>query len=278
MSARAARALRGTTVAGALALATGACFATRGDVRVLQQDLLTARAEAARADSARAAQLNAIIASLDAVNDSLRISAARLSRWQANTTEDIRAVREQILVVQELTGQSQQRLLEFRAQLEERNEQTSVAPAGTTPPAPGAAPAPATGDTTAAAAPQPGPNQLYQLGYDQLRRGSTSAARAGFEDLLRQYPTSDLAPDAMFYVAETYAAERNEPAADSTYMQVVARWPRSPRAATALYKHATILQRAGRNSEARQAYERVVREYPRSDEAELARESLRTLR
>ena len=275
MSARLARSLLGTLVAGAVALATGACFATRGDVRVLQQDLLAARSEAARADSARAAQLNAIIASLDAVNDSLRVSAARLSRWQATTTEDIRAVREQILVVQELTGQSQQRLLEFRAQLEERNEQVAVPPTATTTPTSGTAPA--AGDS-AAAAPQPGPNQLYQLGYDQLRRGSTSAARAGFEDLLRQYPTSDLAPDAMFYVAETYAAERNEPAADSTYMQVVARWPRSPRAATALYKHATILQRAGRNSEARQAYERVVREYPRSDEAELARESLRTLR
>ena len=57
-------------------LATGACFATRSDVRVLQGDILSFRQEAARADSARARQLASVVASLGTVGDSLRETSA----------------------------------------------------------------------------------------------------------------------------------------------------------------------------------------------------------
>jgi TolA-binding protein len=81
----------------------------------------------------------------------------------------------------------------------------------------------------------------------------------------------------MVYIAETYAAERNQAAADSVYGLVVQRYPRSPKAATALYKRALVLKSAGQSAAARASLERIVREYPRSDEAALAREQLRTL-
>jgi tol-pal system protein YbgF len=112
---------------------------------------------------------------------------------------------------------------------------------------------------------------------DQLRRGSATVARAGFEELLRAYPRSEDAPEAMIYIAETYAAERNQVAADSVYGLVVQRYPTSPKAATALYKHALSLKAAGRTPAARAAFDRIVKEYPRSDEAALAREQLRSL-
>ena len=48
----------------ALALATGACFATRNDVRILQDDITKFRASQQIADSARAAQIAQIAAML----------------------------------------------------------------------------------------------------------------------------------------------------------------------------------------------------------------------
>ena len=250
------------------ALLTGACFATRSDVRLLQSDIAAARAESARLDSVRASQLTTISSMLSTIQDTLRGTNTRLARWQADQLGDLRSLREQILLVQELTGQSQRNLQQFRADLEERNQAVAT-------PAVPAAP----GDTSRPAGPPaPGPNQLYQLSYDQWRRGSNKTAREGFLELLRLYPTSDLAPDAMYYVAETYAGEKNEGAADSVYTAVVTTYPRSPRAATALYKHGLALQRAGRTQEAKEALERVVREYARTDEAALAREALRTIR
>ena len=250
------------------ALATSACFATRSDVRLLQSDVAASRAESARLDSAQSAQIASIAATLATIQDTLVAANRSLASWQANQVGELRSLREQLLVIQELTGQSQSNLQRFRAELEARSMGGS---------APAAPPVP--GDTTRpSASAAPGPNQLYQLSYDQLLRGSARTAREGFLELLRLYPASDVAPDAMYYIGETYAGERNEAGADSVYMVVVTTYPRSPRAATALYKHGLMLQRAGRNQEAKEAFERVVREYARTDEAALAREALRTIR
>ena len=112
---------------------------------------------------------------------------------------------------------------------------------------------------------------------DQLRRGSPGSARRGFEELLRLYPTSELAGEAQFYIGEALAGEGNLAAADTAYGTVVARYSESPRAPTALYKRALLLQQRGNVAMARTALNELVRRYPRSDEAQLARDRLRTL-
>ncbi len=253
----------------ALTLVTGACFATRSDVRILQDDVAQVRAATLRADSARAAQLAELAAALRAVTDSVRAANERGSRFQANAQGDLRSIQEQLLQIQELTGASASRITDLRRELEERNAQTAPSPV-----------APMPGDTTrppqtAAQPAGPGPATLYKLAVDQMNRGSHSTARTGFQDLLAQYPTSDLAPDAQYYIGETLQAEGNPAAADSVFTLVVEKYPSAPRAATALYKHGLFLQREKRDREARQVFQSVIDKYPRSDEAALAREQLR---
>ena len=285
---RASRAL--AALAPVAFLATGACVATRTDIRVLQQDLAVMRAESAQRDSAQARQVEQLLARLVTVNDSLLQLSARLVRFQGDALEDHVKIQEQLIQVQSLTGQSQRVIRELRASLEEARENPAVAPAATpapsaTPGDTGARPAGVAPGTTAGAqvtpaaptATGPGPTQLFELANAQLRRGSTGAAREGFQQLLVQYPQSDLAPDAQYYVAETLAAENQSAAADSAYRLVPERWPNAPRAATALYKLGLSLERQGRRAEARAALDDVVRRYPRSDEAVLARERVRTL-
>lgn len=255
----------------ALLLSAG-CFATRSDLRVLQGDILSFRTEAARADSARARQLAAVAQSLGQLGDSVRATSDRLARFQGDTRGDLRSILNQLLQIQELTGQSQRRLQEIRGEMEARGQVPIVSGPPTPPPA-------GVTDTSTPPVPNaPGPNQLYQLAYDQLRAGSYSAARTAFEELIRLYPTSDLAPDAQINIAEAFNGEGNVTAADSAYSAVVTKYPRSPRAATALYKLALSQARQGRTPNARQAMDRVVREYPTSDEADLAREWLRVNR
>jgi tol-pal system protein YbgF len=258
----------------ALALATGACFATRSDVRILQDDITNFRAAQQKADSARAAQISQIVTMLGEVNDSVRSTNSRVARWQANAQGDLRSIQEQLVQIQELTGASQQRLIELRSQMEERNSQLAAP-----------APTPIPGDTTTRPVPPgqpmaaqpagPGPATLYKLAFEQMSRGSHSTARSGFQELLAQYPNSDLAPDAQYYIGETLQAEGNTAAADSVFSVVVAKYPSAPRAATALYKHGLFLQKAKRDREARQAFQAVIDKYPRSDEASLAKEQHR---
>jgi tol-pal system protein YbgF len=93
-----------------------------------------------------------------------------------------------------------------------------------------------------------------------------------------QYPNSEYAPEAIFYSAQSFAAERNPGAADSTYVVLIARFPNSPRVPTALYKRAQHMQSTRRTAQARQLYQEIIRRYPRSDEAALAEERLQALR
>jgi tol-pal system protein YbgF len=273
-------------------LATGACFATREDVQALHTDMNALRADNARSDSARRAALDRVVSSLNIVRDSLGLLSTRVVKMQGDVRGDLYNVGQQLLQIQELTGQSQQRVQELRASLEAKQSdiQSSVgaqspppaagAPTGanttspaTTPPRAGATstPAPAGGAT-------PGPNQLFQLSLEQLRRGSPGAARTGLQTLLQQYPTSDLVPDAQFYLGEAYHQEGNAAGADSAYAAVVSGYPTSPRAPTALYKRALGMEEKGNIVGARGLLNDLVSRYPRSDEAALAKERLRTLK
>ena len=218
-------------------------------------------------------RFDALMASLRTTNDSVRSLSNRLTIIQGNVRGDLYQMNQQLLQIQELTGQSQRRLQELRASLEARQQDAPAAPV----PVP---PAGARRDSAAAPAPtagSPGPNQLFQSSLDQLRRGSPASARRGFEELLRLYPTSDVAADAQFYLGEAWAAEGNAGAADTAYATVVTKHPQSQRAPTALYKRALLLQQRGNIALARTALNDLVRLYPRSDEAQLARDRLRTM-
>jgi tol-pal system protein YbgF len=261
-------------------LATGACFATQEDMQALQKDVVAMRAASNISDSLTQVKLTEVIAALAGVHDSLVLLSGRMSKMQGDVAADLYNMGQQLIAVQELTGQSQARLQELRASLERRNQDLQpVAPPATTPaaaPTAGAAAAPR--DTSHAATPTPappGPNQLFQLALDQLRRGSAGAARTAFQQLLQQYPTADVAPDAEYFLGEAYALEKNGAAADSAYMTAFTKYPQAPRAPSALYKHALYLESTGKAAAARAAFQQLVQKYPRSDEAALASDHLR---
>lgn len=250
-----------------LTLASSACFATREDLRVLQNDLAVMRAEATRADSAHREQLRQTQRTVAGVADTLKAVNVFLSRMQADFDAQLHSINRQLITVQELTGQSQKRLQDLRADLEAKQQEAAAqaAAASNTAVLPGAGQA-------------AGPAQLYQLATAQLRRGSSASARAGFVELLTQYPTDPLASDAQFGVAETYAAEANVAAADSAYALVVSKYPKSDRAPTALYKEAMAARTAGNTRRARTLFQQIIDKYPRSDEVQLAADYLKTLK
>jgi tol-pal system protein YbgF len=235
------------------------CFATQKDVQVLQGDISLMRSERLAADSARSRQLDRAIASVRVANDSLVALSTRLTRFRSDMTMSMSSVQQELLQVQVLTGQSQQRIQEVRASLEDRQAATAVP------------------DSTGAPV-VPGPNALFQAAREQMMQGSNSAARQAFQDLIAKYPKADVAPDAAFYIAETYAAEKNTKAADSVYAQVAAQYAGSPRAATAIYKRAVAALSAGDDSKARDLFNQLIKKYPRSDEAALARDRVKTIK
>lgn len=257
---------RGVILAsGAVLFALGGtgCFASKGDVRILQDELAALRGQIAQTDTVRRAQADTAMMLISRANDSLRLLSTRFSAFQANVTGGLYDMNRQLLQIQELSGQSQRRLQELRASMEARNEAMSAPPPG------------ATTDTTKAPA-GPGPAQLFQVAFDQMQRGSFGVARTGFQDLLEKYPTFEEAPTAQLYIGQSFAEEKNVTAADSVYQLVASKYPQSKAAPTALYKYALSLIAQKKNPAARTVLSRIVKEYPNSDEASLARDLLRT--
>lgn len=269
-------------VVPAAVLAAGGCFATRQDVQILQNNLASLRVQDQQADSVHRVQLDHVISQLAAVNDTLTLLTARTTRGLGDVRGDLYSISQQLIQIQQLTGQSQTNLQKLRAQLEEHAPSLAPAPTASaqpsTPVPGGRSSATAAGDTAHPAAAGPGPNELFQLALDQLRRGSTGAARDAFQQLLQQYPNADVAPDAQFYLAEADGEGGQMAAADSGYQLVVQRYPTSPRAPTALFKHATILEESGKTDAAKSAFQELLNKYPQSDEAVLAKDRLRELK
>jgi tol-pal system protein YbgF len=241
----------------------GGCV-SKGDVQMVQGEVALLKAEMARRDSARAAQLNEVILLQRQVMDSLGATRRSVAQIRGDLSSDLYNIQQQLVQLQELTGQSQQRLTELRTRLEARGAQIEAAPM----PGDSARPMPEGGTASA--------DQMYEASLAQLRRGSLSTARLGLREMLRQYPTSERAPDALYFIGQSFAAENPDSAA-AYYQQVVDRHPASPRAASALYNLGLLAERRKDTAGARSAYQRVVEKYPQSDEAALARDRLKAL-
>lgn len=122
------------------------------------------------------------------------------------------------------------------------------------------------------------PEALYEASLRQFRRGSYETARAGLDQFLAQYPSHQLAPDAQYYRAETFAEPGDFERALVEYARVLELYPNSRRAPTALYKSGLIELQRGNVDDARTFFQRVVQGYPDSDEADLAERELSRLR
>jgi len=256
----------------ALTVLSSACFATRNDVRILQEDILSLRTMQARADSARARQLVDISTTLSttlvSVRDSVRELGTRLVSFQGATRQELYSLGQQLLQLGALMGQSQAAMQNFRADIEERNRQAmeQIIRSG----APAATPGDTTKPVTTPVTLTEGPNVLYQIGRDQFAAQSWRAAREALTELLTKHPNSDLAPNAQALIGETFDAEGNRVEGDSVFRLVVTRYPTSDAASNSLYKLGLSLARQGKRADARATMQQVVKNYARSDAASLA--------
>ncbi|HTR79530.1 MAG TPA: tetratricopeptide repeat protein [Gemmatimonadaceae bacterium] len=266
--------VRGSAWALAALLAcTDACFATKNDVRLLQDELRVSRAATAHADSARAAQADSIhrllMANQDQTEtmfaqsmrtgrntaDSLAALSGRMVDFQARTKEALDQLGKDLVAVAALNQASANAL----ADLQRGGDQAQQRASGTA----------GTGtDSTAAVGSEPAipaPGDLIAEARGEFNTHSCSTARGTFSDFLQYYPTDRRAVDAQSGIAETYATcEGNQPAADSVYQIVIAKYPGTDQAATALYRHAKYLCTKGNKTDALAALKKIVSDYPLS--------------
>jgi len=251
------------------------CLASKGDVRLLQDELRLSRQQQAegdtsilRANQQTRGQITQLSSTLDRALDSLRAVSQRLAAFQASANGELDAMGRQMVQFQALLGQTTRNVQDTKAQLEALKEQANAGP-------PSSAPVSSSGAAdTSRGAGMPGAATIFTSAMDQLRQGNYRTARNSLDQLLATYPDFERAPQAQLSVAEAYKADGNTAAADSVYQLVYNKYPRAPEAATGMYKHGKILWESNKKDEARIVLRRVIREFSGSDEARLAQDLL----
>ena len=265
------------TIAPVAMFAATGCLATQGSVRTLQDEIRASRSQLAQNDSAilraeesRRREIASLAASIDRLNDSVRVLTARLALFQANAAGQFDFMGQQVIKIEAVLSQNTRDIQEQRTQLAALREQgVSGATAPASPPG-GASP-----DTSQrATGGAPGPATMFTSAVEEYRKGSYRTARSGFEDLIRTYPDYDQNARAQVYIGDAFKSEGNTAAADSVYQLVETRYPNSPDVAGALWRRGRMLWDANKKGEARIVLNRLINKYPQSDEAALAKDLL----
>jgi tol-pal system protein YbgF len=247
--------LRALLAVAALPLLLSAC-ATKGDIRNMRTDLqrMEARQDSVLLEIQRQNRL---------LLDSIRTSIALTVDARGTTAAQLRQFEQNVSQLGQLVGQVMGSLNRIDQRLDGL---TRSGGAGGAAQAGGGAPS---GGGTA--------EEYYGTGMQMMTQQSYATARMAFEQLVREFPQHERAPDAQFQIGQSFYHEEQFDAAYGALDQVAALWPEAPRAAAALFRAGAIAEERRDFARARRYYERVRADYPGSDEARPAQQKLQSL-
>jgi tol-pal system protein YbgF len=121
-----------------------------------------------------------------------------------------------------------------------------------------------------------------KLEYERLlalfRDGDLDGARQGFAAFLRDYPNSDLAPNARYWLGESHYGKKDYKQAIDSYDRVELDFPQSEKVPAAILKKGYAYLAMKDKKRASSAFKQVVTLYPRSPEAGKASDKLSQLK
>ena len=127
-------------------------------------------------------------------------------------------------------------------------------------------------------APPISPTSAFNLAYNDYLNGRYELAVTGFNRFLKDFPSTSLAPNAHYWVGESYFSLKDYGRALQSFQRVVNDYPRSEKIPPALFKLGLTAMEMGDASGARKYLKRVIEEFSASDEAKLAKNKLAEIR
>jgi tol-pal system protein YbgF len=213
------------------------------------------------------------------------IGVVELVRSLEQTNQEIARLRGQIEVLANENQQLQKRQRDFYLDLDTRMKRLEGAPAGSAPAASPAADAPSPpggAPSQAQRAPtkeeQAREMKAYDAASNLFRRNDFRASIEAFRAFLKDFPDSQLAVNASYWIGISYANLRDYRNALSTQQEILAKYPQSAKAPDAMLAIAAIQIEQGDGGSARNTLEDIIARYPGSEAAGKARTRLAALR
>lgn len=150
------------------------------------------------------------------------------------------------------------------------------APASGVEAAAGVAPTPASA-AASTAAPAADERASYEAAFDTLKSGQYDASARAFTQFLQQYPNGAYAPNARYWLGESYYVTQNFELALQQFQTLYRQFPSHDKSAGALLKIGLSQYGLKRMADARVTLDEVARKYPGSDAARTAEDRLRVI-
>jgi TolA-binding protein len=193
-------------------------------------------------------------------------------------SDDFRAVREAVLDMNTRMGKLDAKIADLETLINTVRAPAAPPPA-TTPPVNGAVP-PADSNAgfsagAGANGPSSGPPQgvqsgaLYTSAFGDYQAGKYDIAMQEFTDYLKYFPTTDFAPYAQYYIANTYYRKADYNNALMAFDAVLEKFSENPRTPDARYMKAMSLMKLGKDDSAAREFRDVYMRYS-SDHPDIA--------
>jgi tol-pal system protein YbgF len=244
--------------------------------RQQEQALQIEKLTMALADAIKA--LNTRLDASDATDVGMRKTLADEKTILDNVNTTLRAINERTSDTNARIGTLREDIGALSSAVAALGTATSVSSA---PPVADGPPTAAAVPTTAPAAtttPRPSSgltaSRLWDIAWTDYTSGDFPLAIRGFETLLREYPRSDRAVEAQYYIGESNMKLRKLPEAITAYTAVTTQPNAGNRVPDAYYRIGEAQRSLGQIEAARVAWETAVRKYPDSDGGTLAKQRL----
>ncbi len=137
-------------------------------------------------------------------------------------------------------------------------------------PAAAAAATPSAGDAAAEA-------RTYEAAQAQRRLGNYQGAIVAFQNFIKQYPKSNLAPRAQYWIGDSYFNLRDFKLAIASQQTLIKTYPDSPTVPDAMLNIASSQIEMGESIVGKKSLEDLVAKFPISDAADKAKRRLSAL-
>lgn len=117
----------------------------------------------------------------------------------------------------------------------------------------------------------------YSTAFDSLKQGDYVASARGFKTYVDTYPQGALAPNAWYWLGESYYVTQNYPLALQSFETLLSQFPTSTKAPDAMLKKGYSQVEMGQVGPGRQTLNQLINDYPGTDASRLADGRLRAL-
>jgi tol-pal system protein YbgF len=118
----------------------------------------------------------------------------------------------------------------------------------------------------------------YERILTYFKEGNLDSSREGFSAFLSEYPNSDLAPNARYWLGESHYGKKDYKQAIDSYDRVELDYPQSEKVPAAILKKGFAYLALKDKKRASSAFKQVVTLYPKSPEAGKAYDKLNQMK